>query len=332
MALPTRPNLSVSGLEVSLGTTPIVRGVSFTVFPERIMGLAGESGSGKSVTCLTLLRLQPPAMSVSGSILSDGRDIFAFDRNELRAFRARDARIVFQDPSSSFDPFMSIGAQLTESVRAAKPDCRRQDARTHAVEILDAVGIPVPAERLKAYPRELSGGMLQRVSIAMALIAEPKLLICDEPTTSLDATTAVQILELLRSICRTFHVSIVLTTHDLGIVADYCDEVAVMYSGEIVEAGPARPSIERPHHPYTWSLVNAAPGRSSAMPHTPLSTLVGDPLRPEEVSDGCRFAPRCPFQASRCLQEKPELIQRIPDEERRAACLFAPAFAEHTND
>lgn len=329
-AVGTVPALSVCDLRVSVGSTAIIKGISFAVLPERILGLAGESGSGKSVTCLTALRLQPTTMSVSGSIRSDGRDVLGFSKRELRNFRATKARMVFQDPSSSFDAFMSIGAQLTESLRTARRVTRRA-ARNRSIEMLASVGIPDPAKRFEGYPRELSGGMLQRASIAMALVAEPSLLICDEPTTALDVTTAIQILDLLRSVCQDFHVSVVLTTHDLGVVADYCDEVAVMYNGEVVEVGPARPCIEQPHHPYTWSLVNSAPGRSSAPPHTPLPALSSQPALVAVAEEQCAFAARCPFQGSRCLEEKPQLMIRSDDSQRRSACLFSPTFADRSD-
>lgn len=316
--------LVVDRLSVTLGSHRLLREVSFSLPADSIFGLAGESGSGKSLTCLSILRLQPAAMQVTGSVTFGGLELLGLTGAALRSFHARRARIVFQDPASTFDPLMTVGAQLVESVRAAEP-VGKGEARARAIDMLAEVGIPEPAQRFGARPRELSGGMLQRASIAMALLAVPDLLICDEPTTALDATTAVQILELIRRLAGEHHVSVLLTSHDLSVVADYCTRVAVMYGGEVVETGPARQVIEHPSHPYTWSLVSAAPGRSSVAPRTPLPTIPGHGARPDERLPGCRFEPRCPFAEEACSAQHPVLRPATdPATERADACLVRP--------
>jgi peptide/nickel transport system ATP-binding protein len=325
MAVAGGPFLQVRGLSVRHRPTGrrVVQDVDLAVAPGGSLGLVGESGSGKSITCLAMVGLQPPSMDVTGSVSIGGTDTVGLPERQLNDLRARTARVVFQDPWASLNPALRIGAQLTESVRLARPMSMKQ-ARGVAVEMLTRVGIAEPELRLRSYPRQLSGGILQRVVIAMALVAQPRLVICDEPTTALDATTEVQVLELLRELSREYEFALILTTHDLGIAAEYTDRLAVLYQGKVVERGDTIGCLRTPHHPYTLALTAALPGASSAAPLQDLPALASGARRPAGQA-GCSFAPRCAFVHEHCLQAAPPLIPVEGTADRAAAC-WLPAI------
>jgi peptide/nickel transport system ATP-binding protein len=300
------------------GLVGAVDHVSFSVDRGKVLGIVGESGSGKSVTNLSLMGLLPgKSVKITGTAMLDGRDLLSLSKSELRNVRGNDAAMIFQDPMTSLNPVHKIGAQLVEAVNLHK-DVSKSDARARAVEMLTAVGIPAPYERMANYPHELSGGMRQRVMIAMALINNPRLLIADEPTTALDVTTQAQILELIRRLRSDFDSAIIMITHDLGVVAELCDEVIVMYAGRVVERGSVFEIFERPQHPYTWGLLGSLPGRSSgrgklfSIPGTPPS-LLNPPL-------GCRFHPRCPYVMEGCRHEPPPPLAPVPNGTHLVAC------------
>jgi peptide/nickel transport system ATP-binding protein len=300
------------------GAVGAVDHVSFSVDRGKVLGIVGESGSGKSVTNLTLMGLLPGKnVKISGTAMLDGRDLLKLGKSELRQVRGNDAAMIFQDPMTSLNPVLKIGSQLTEAVHLHR-DVSKAEARARAVELLQAVGIPAPVERMSNYPHELSGGMRQRVMIAMALINNPRLLIADEPTTALDVTTQAQILELIRRLRSDFDSAIIMITHDLGVVAELCDEVIVMYAGRVVERGSVFEIFERPQHPYTWGLLGSLPGRSSgrgklvSIPGTPPS-LLNPPL-------GCRFNPRCPYVMEGCRHEPPPPLEAVPNSVHLVAC------------
>jgi peptide/nickel transport system ATP-binding protein len=284
------------------GPLRAVDGVSFQLDAGQTLGIVGESGCGKTVLSRTLLRLNPVS---SGQILFDGRDMVGMDESELRTVRGRDLSIVFQDPMTSLNPVMTIGAQIGETL-THHLKMSRGAARSRARELLAAVGIPSPDTRLREYPHQLSGGMRQRVTIAMALACEPRLLIADEPTTALDVTVQAQILDLLKQQQQQRGMAMILVSHDLGVVAGRTDEIAVMYAGRIVERAPTRHLFARTRMPYTEALLRAIP-RLEHESHTRLLAIGGRP--PDLVSPppGCRFAPRCSRARERCRVEEPVL-------------------------
>jgi peptide/nickel transport system ATP-binding protein len=300
------PLLSVQDLRVEFrtarGLLRAVDGVSFELEAGRTLGIVGESGCGKTVLSRSLLRLNPIA---GGRIVFDGLDLTAMDESELRDVRGRHVSIVFQDPMTSLNPVLSIGAQIAETLVHHLRVSRRA-ARERARELLAAVGIPAPEARLREYPHQLSGGMRQRVTIAMALACEPRLLIADEPTTALDVTVQAQILDLLQHQQRERGMAMILVSHDLGVVAGRTDEIAVMYAGRIVERAPTRLLFARTRMPYTEALLRAIP-RLGQPSHTRLEAIGGRP--PDLVSPppGCRFAPRCGRVRERCRRDEPPL-------------------------
>ncbi len=308
-ASPGPETLSVRGLSVEFstrrGTVRAVDGVDWSVRRGETLALVGESGSGKSVTALAVLGLLPrgPARVTGGRVLFEGRDLLAMPEAELRALRGRDVAMVFQDPMTSLNPVLTIGRQLREPLvtHLGMTDAQA-DAR--AVELLGLVGIPDAARRLNQYPHQFSGGMRQRVMIAMALACDPKLLIADEPTTALDVTVQAQILELMKDLSRRLGITLVVITHNLGIVARYADRVAVMYAGRIVEEGPAERIFASPRHPYTAGLLRAVPRLDRARDRR-LATIEGQPPDLRSPPPGCRFAARCPARAERCAEEPP---------------------------
>jgi peptide/nickel transport system ATP-binding protein len=269
----------------------------------QVLGIVGESGSGKSVSCLSLVGLLPRRRTtVGGRAMLDGVDLLARSERELTAIRGARIAMIFQDPLTSLHPLTSVGGQLCEAIRV-HARISRSGARARAVEMLAKVGIPDPERRMRAYPHELSGGMRQRVMIAMALINDPALLIADEATTALDVTTQAQILELLRELCRRENSAIVLITHDLGVVAEICDHVVVMYAGRVVERGTVEAVLERPSHPYTWGLLGSMP---SVEPDAARSrTIGGTPPSLLNPPAGCRFHPRCPHAMDICREQVP---------------------------
>ncbi len=323
----TVPLLEVRDLRVAFDTArgPVqaVRGVDFSLAPAEVMGLVGESGSGKSVSCRALMRLLPPrGARVSGVALFQGRDILALPEDELRDLRGTELAMIFQNPSSHLNPVMTVGNQIAEPVMVHEGASRRQ-ARARAQELLRQVGIPDPDRQLDRYPHHFSGGMRQRVMIAAALACRPKLLIADEPTTALDVTVQAQILRLLLELRDRSGLAIVLISHNLGVIAQTCDSVTVMYGGRAVEQGSKRAVLSRPHHPYTEALIRSQP---EATPRgAPLPTIEGQPPAPSELPAGCAFHPRCPYARPDCIKRDPPLEETVTG--RRAACWRWPELA-----
>jgi len=302
------PLLEIKNLQIEFGSgtnaARAVDGVSLSLEAGKTLCLVGESGSGKSVTALSIAKLvpSPPARYVGGEILIEGRDVLKMSTRELRNIRGGVVSYVFQEPGTSLNPVFRIGSQIKESLKLHRPDAATD---AEVIRLLKLVGIPAPESRLRNYPHEMSGGMQQRVMIAMALASQPRLLVADEPTTALDVTIQAQIIELLRDLRRQLGMAILLITHNLGIVGDLADDVAVMYAGQIVENGPAREVLKRSLHPYTQALIQSVPklgaevGRLTAIPGTV-------PL-PGAFPIGCRFHPRCPKAQPDCSTQMPEL-------------------------
>lgn len=296
----------------------ILHGVSFKVPAGSVVALAGESGSGKSTAALSLMRLLPWGAEVGGRIMAGDRDVAAMTQEELRLFRAKEARIILQDPWSSLHPMHTIGAQLVESARSADPTLSKKEARELAVETMARVRIPDPESRLKSYPHEMSGGQLQRVLIAMALVARPTLLLCDEPTTALDVSTQAQILDLLRELNREMGLTIVIATHDLDVISGLADRLVVMYAGRVVEEGPTAQVMAAPQHPYTWALLQTAPKHNTG---ERMRTIEGRPPALDALPRGCAFAERCSFTTEVCTSTRPELVLVDEPTRHRTACL-----------
>ncbi len=292
----------------SAGVVRAVDGISYDVEEGEAVAIVGESGCGKSVSALAILRLipWPPGRIVGGSIHFMGRDLLTLDEDGIRAVRGRDIGMIFQEPMTSLNPVLTIGRQLTEPLQVHLHMSReRADAR--AVELLKLVGISDPQRRLAQYPHLLSGGMRQRVMIAMALACEPKLIIADEPTTALDVTIQAQILELMKDLTRRMGVALILITHNLGIVARYADRVNVMYAGRIVETGSARDIYHAPRHPYTLALLRSVP-RLDQPRRARLDPVAGQPPDLTRLDGGCPFRPRCRYAIQRCADEHPPLL------------------------
>lgn len=289
------------------GEVHAVNGVSFSLATGELLGVVGESGSGKSVTMMSLLKLlpSPPAELVSGSIHFEGKDVLAMSDDEMRALRGGDMGFIFQDPMTSLNPVFTVGFQLIEVLREHL-HLSRKKARVRAAELLELVGIPSPDQRLDDYPHQFSGGMRQRVMIAMALACEPKVLIADEPTTALDVTIQAQILELVRKLRRELGMGIIWITHDLGVVAGIADRVIVMYGGEIVEHAPVLELYERPGHPYTKALLATMPSVDGSRSERLLS-ISGQPPNLSAHPSSCSFAPRCDQAVDRCRQQNPPI-------------------------
>lgn len=298
-------------LEFGIGDKALraVDDVSFTIEIGETVCLVGESGCGKSVTALSIARLvpTPPARYVGGEILLNGRDVLRMSKPELRNIRGGVVSYVFQEPGSSLNPVFRVGNQIMESLKLHRPEVATED---EVVRLLKLVGIPAPESRLRDYPHQLSGGMQQRVMIAMALASEPKLLVADEPTTALDVTIQAQIIELLSNLQERFGMSLLLITHNLGIVGDIADRVAVMYAGQIVELAPALELLSRPLHPYTQALMNSVPKLGSGAQR--LTAIPGNVPNLGDFPPGCRFHPRCPKARPDCSQKVPELVEVEP--------------------
>jgi peptide/nickel transport system ATP-binding protein len=300
-----------------------VDGVSFQIDRGQILGVAGESGCGKSVTALSILGLlpRPHGRIVSGSIELDGRELVGLPERELRRVRGARVAMIFQDPMSSLNPYLTVGQQIAE-VAELHLELSRKAALERAIELLGQVHISDPARRASQYPHELSGGMRQRAMIAMALSCQPALLIADEPTTALDVTVQAQILNLLLELRAERGLSILLITHDLGVIASTCDHVLVMYAGRVLEEAPARAMFRKPLHPYTLALSRSVP-RADAKLREPLVALAGLPPRLDQGPlSACSFAPRCRFASARCLDAEPSLEPAGP--ERRRRCILSP--------
>ena len=301
------------------GTLRPVNEVSFDVTRARALAVIGESGSGKSALLKTILGVLPAYAKVTGEVLLDGRNLLALRRKEREAMRGRDIAMVFQDPLTALDPVFTVEKQLTETLRR-HVGLGRSRARERALELLEAVHIPSPEERLRAYPFELSGGMRQRVVIAMALACEPGLLLADEPTTALDVTVQARVLKLIRDIQQERQMTMILVTHDLAVAAQVADDVAVMYGGRLVECGPVADVLRAPQHPYTRGLLeaNVHPGQA----HAP-TVIAGSPPNLTRLPPGCSFAPRCTSATAVCWSERPQ--PQIVSADRWAACHHAAA-------
>ncbi len=321
------------------GVVKAVDGISFSVEKGKTLGIVGESGCGKSVTCLSIMGLNNKRTAISsGEAVFKGEDLLKMGSSQLRDLRGNDVAMIFQDPMTSLNPVHSIGKQLIEAVLLHR-DVSKKEARQRAVELLKAVGIPRADRRIDDYPHQFSGGMRQRVMIAMSLINEPDLLIADEPTTALDVTTQAQILNLMLKLQQEFNTAIIMITHDLGVVAEIADDVVVMYAGRVAEEGTVDEIFTRPHHPYTWGLLGSLPRLDADVER--LVQIQGQPPSLLNPPRGCRFHPRCPYVMDVCKSEEP-LLAPVPDEprhlqachldeatkDREAAKLLAGALAE----
>ena len=314
------PALSVRDLTLAIGGASVVDGLAFDVAPGEVMALVGESGCGKSLTALAAMRLLPPAVKrVRGHVALAGVDLYGLSEREVRRLRGRTISMIFQEPLAALDPLSPVGAQIAEGA-----GLRGAAARQAVLAMMEEVGISDPVRRIAQYPFELSGGMAQRVMIASALVSRPDVLIADEPTTALDVTIQAQILELLRRLAAGRGTAILLITHDMGVVADIADRVAVMYAGRIAETGRTGQVFARPRHPYTALLLAALP-RLTDTPKSELAVIAGQVPLPGRFPQGCRFADRCPLAGDRCRVEQPPL--RDVGESQLSACWHAEQVA-----
>jgi oligopeptide transport system ATP-binding protein len=315
--------LEVEGLRVRLptptGFATVVDGVDYRVEPAQVFGVAGESGSGKTISMLALLGLLPPGSVVEGRASFGGTDLLRLGKRELRAVSGRQIGMVFQDPMTSLHPMLSVGRQLTDHVRLHL-GLGREAAVRRAEELLAQVRIPAPASALHAYPHQFSGGMRQRIAIAIALACGPRLLIADEPTTALDVTVQAGILRLLDSLRHEQELSVILITHDLAVMSSVADRVSIFYAGRVVESGPRSDVLQHPRHPYTRALLDALPHPEAAR-DTPLIAIKGTPPTPQTIPAGCPYHPRCPYSVDVCTSVDPPLE---PVNGRRLACHVDP--------
>lgn len=302
--------LEVKGLETTFftneGKIPAVDHIDFTVYEGEILGIVGESGCGKSVTSLSIMGLvpNPPGKITSGEILLEGKDLTKLSEKEMRKIRGKDIAMIFQEPMTSLNPLYTIGNQLIEAIRIHNKWDKKK-AANHAIEMMKLVGLRRAEELMKEYPHQLSGGMRQRVMIAMALACNPKLVIADEPTTALDVTIQAQIMKLMQDLNKKFNSAVLLITHDLGVVAEICERVIVMYSGQIVEEAPVIEIFKNPSHPYTRGLIQSVPDMRQKK--ETLYSIPGAVPKPGSIKVGCRFAPRCEFAQKRCFAENPPI-------------------------
>lgn len=305
------------------GVVKSVDDVSFDVEKGKTLGIVGESGCGKSITSLSIMQLveTPPGKIVGGEIIYQGENLLEKNKDQMRKIRGGEIAMIFQEPMTSLNPVFTVGKQIMEALRL-HTDLDKEKAKERAIEMLKLVKIPLPEKRFNEYPHQLSGGMRQRVMIAMALSCNPKLLICDEPTTALDVTIQAQILDLIRDLNEKMNTSVLFITHDLGVVSELCDTVIVMYTGRIVEKAPVRELFNDPKHPYTVGLMSAIPRITKDRP--PLETIEGVVPNPTERISGCSFWPRCPHATEQCRQGEPPVVQL--SEERQVRCwLYADA-------
>ena len=317
--------LSVQDLVIRIAGVNVVDGVSLTVSEGRILAIVGESGCGKSLTALSILRLLPQAAQITaGSIRLEGQDLAAIDEPGLQHIRGNRASIIFQEPVASLNPLMRVGDQVAEALRIHR-GLSGPDARREAIAMLALVGIPEPQMRAGQFPFELSGGMCQRIMIAAALVCRPRLLIADEPTTALDVTIQAQILDLMKRLRDDVGTTIILITHDMGVVADMADDVAVMYGGRVIESGPVDTLFAASAHPYTRLLLATVP-RLDGQRKTVLRTIDGNVPGADDWPQGCRFRDRCPLASARCA-ERPELVA-LPRAGHRVACWHTDRVAE----
>ena len=320
MADDKRPCLEVRNLVVEFpnrhGTLTALNDVSLTIAPGEILGVVGESGAGKSMTGLAILGLlERPGRVASGDILLEGRSIASLSDSEMEKVRGREIGAIFQDPLTSLNPLFTVGSQLGETIRQHLPNTSKSQARTRAIELLREVGIPGPDERVDHYPHQFSGGMRQRVVIALALAARPKLIIADEPTTALDVSIQAQITGLLRRLCKENGTAVMLVTHDMGVIAETADRVAVMYAGRLIEIGPVEQVLKHPSHPYTRGLMASIPALGARVEK--LNQIDGAMPRLNAIPQGCAFNPRCRDAGPRCRQDLPVLA---PTPVGMAAC------------
>ncbi len=313
------PLLSVRNLRVEFptrrGTLVAIDDVSFDIARGEVLGMVGESGAGKSLTGAAIIGLlEPPGHIAAGEILLDGAPIHNLSAERMRKIRGRRISMIFQDPLTSLNPLYSVGRQITETI-LTHHDIGEQAARKRAIELLTEVGIPAPEQRLDHYPHQFSGGMRQRVVIALALCAEPELIIADEPTTALDVSVQAQIIDLLKRLCRDHHTAVMLVTHDMGVIAETADRVAVMYAGRLAEIGPVRAVVQHAQHPYTRGLMGSIPVLGADVAR--LVQIDGAMPRLNAIPSGCAFNPRCKDVMKRCHEQRPELL---PAGDTRAAC------------
>ena len=307
----TKPFVSIEQLSTSFfvdgEVIPAIEAVDLTLEPGEIVGLVGESGSGKSVTSLSMMQLleETPGRVTGGQIFFEGEDLLRLSQKEMRKRRGNDMSMIFQEPMTSLNPVLKIGKQMTEAILKHTSKSKKE-AKLHAIDMLEQVGLPRAEELMSDYPHQLSGGMRQRVMIAMAMANNPKLLIADEPTTALDVTIQAQILDVMKRMRDTSDTAILFITHDLGVIAEMCDRVAVMYAGRIVEQGTVQEIFEEPKHPYTQGLLESVPQIGTR--HERLPSIKGQVPTIEERPTGCKFANRCPFAFEKCWKEEPPLF------------------------
>ncbi len=298
------------------GTVTALDDVSLSISPGEILGVVGESGAGKSMTGLAILGLlEQPGRIAGGEVLLDGRRIDTLSDREMEKIRGREIGAIFQDPLTSLNPLFSVGGQLIETILQHMPQMSKTAARERAIDLLKEVGIPGPEERIDHYPHQFSGGMRQRVVIALALAAKPKLIIADEPTTALDVSIQAQITALLRKLCKEHGAAVMLVTHDMGVIAETADRIAVMYAGRLIEIGQVEAVLKKPSHPYTQGLMASIPALGARVAH--LHQIDGAMPRLNAIPQGCAFNPRCEFAGPRCRRERPVLT---PTETGAAAC------------
>jgi peptide/nickel transport system ATP-binding protein len=321
------PLLTVRDLYVHFetedGLVKAVDGISYDVYPGKALGIVGESGSGKSVSSLTVMGLtRQKNARISGEVLFEGRDLLKASDTELRGIRGNDIAMIFQDPLSSLHPYYKVGWQLVEALRVHNEGMSKSAARQKAIELLDMVDIPEPKARVDAYPHEFSGGMRQRAMIALALANDPKLLIADEPTTALDVTVQAQILDLIRRLQRELDTAVVIISHDLGVIAETAQEVAVMYAGRVIEHASTETIFTSPEHPYTWGLIKSIPRLDSPRDEQ-LVPIQGRPPSLITLPSGCSFHPRCPYVRERHKEIDPRLEPVPGNPDHSVACLLA---------
>jgi len=320
-----KPLLEVRHLRVEFptrrGTLLALDDVSFEIAPGEVLGVVGESGAGKSLTGASIIGLlEPPGRVAGGEIVFDGRRIDHLSHEQMRAIRGREIGAIFQDPLTSLNPLYTVGRQLVETIQTHRP-VSAQEARARAIRLLQDTGIPAAEARIDHYPHQFSGGMRQRVVIALALAAEPRLIVADEPTTALDVSIQAQIIALLKRLCREHGAAVMLVTHDMGVIAETCDRVAVMYAGRIVEIGPVHDVIHAPAHPYTAGLMGSIPAMDQERER--LQQIEGAMPRLNAIPPGCAFNPRCPKAEDRCRRERPDLA--VAGATRAACWLAGPA-------
>ncbi len=320
------PLLSIRDLVVEFktedGVVHAVDGVSYDIFPGETLGIVGESGSGKSVSTLALLGLipQPPGRITSGTAMFKGKDLLRLKKRELRRVRGDEVAMIFQDPMTSLNPVLTVGSQLGEAIKTHYPDVKDDVVKERVIELLRLVGVPNAEQRFDNYPHEFSGGMRQRAMIAMAITNSPSILIADEPTTALDVTIQAQVLEVMKRVQQETHAATILITHDLGIVAEMCDRVLVMYAGHIVESGDVTTIFKSPRHPYTIGLMNSLPKLTEDEEW--LEPITGSPPSLIDLPPGCPFHPRCFLARERCSQENPPLVP-VDGSAHLSACHFS---------